>query len=266
MNDLLSPILAGLEIFVLNPFHCSGTCVLQIGSIVWLGLLFVRVMSSALEARRSVHSLKSIDGGVIATNPAFTALRNSGFDALWAGIQGPRIAVVGYWKPVLIIDSRLMRQLNNHEAQAVLVHEIAHAKHRDALRIVTVSAVASALTLCLTISLILYSSFVERFFRLGTLNSAMIAVALLPLLVLVVMSVERFVHHRCELRSDDAACQMAGGVALASALIKISRAESGREQFDDSRISGSPSLRSRVMRATKFEKSRRSRESSTPSR
>lgn len=60
----------------------------------------------------------------------------------------PRAYCAGLWRPRVVITTGALHALSRAELGAVLAHEHAHARRRDALRIMLIRAVADALFFC----------------------------------------------------------------------------------------------------------------------
>ena len=57
----------------------------------------------------------------------------------------PTVAVVGFWRPVLFIAERVLRECTADEVRAMVLHECAHVTYRDNLKRLLIRACPDAL-------------------------------------------------------------------------------------------------------------------------
>ncbi len=256
MNDLLLPILAGSRLLFINPYHCDGTALFQIGLVLWIGFLAGRLILSAVAARIAISTLTPfcIDKKGAATAEIARA-QSAGICFLQAGATTPPIATVGFFSPKILIAPALLKCLNSREISAITTHELAHVQRRDTIRTALMSSGGSLAFLICTLGLVLYSAFPAHLFRLDRTLAGVLSVPLAGVLIAVFYGIEAFVRYRSEIACDAAACREVGGEAVASALIKVARAGMrARGVLGGSVVSFGESrgLKSRVRRALQF--------------
>ncbi len=102
---------------------------------IWLAgmaLLALRVAVCSLRLRRQLRGLKPVDGDeIIGAASRAASLLTLRRPPLLCGelIQTP--AVVGFFRPVIVLPLRVLRDCASHEIELILLHELAHIKRRD---------------------------------------------------------------------------------------------------------------------------------------
>jgi beta-lactamase regulating signal transducer with metallopeptidase domain len=110
-------------------------CRYEILGGIWLagmGLLALRVAVGSRRLRRQLRVLKPVDGDeIIGAASRAASLLSLRRPPLLCGelIQTP--AVVGFFRPVIVLPLRVLRDCAPHEIELILLHELAHIKRRD---------------------------------------------------------------------------------------------------------------------------------------
>ena len=226
MNELALPILAGLRLLAGNPFNCSGTRLFQLVVLLWMLFLVARLGISSLAVHFATSALRSLKRRDLeADYPELELARATHVQVLRSNSSWPPFAAVGFLSPKLLIDPAILGTFDRSEASAVLTHELAHIRRKDALTTAMVSSITSLFVLFAGVGSILYNAFPAQVFTLDLKTAAYWSAPLLVLVLAVLYLVEQAASYLAELACDRVACEVAGGEALASALIKAARAQ-----------------------------------------
>lgn len=224
MSGLTLPFWAGWRVLATNPFDSGAIIVLQVCLLLTGFVITARLLFAELAARRLVASMAPAPSHLVV---AYSSLADAKAPIFVAPPGSGLIAAVGLLKPALTIDFQTLAHLDAAEAAAVLEHERAHVRRRDALRITLAGSAMTLLCLALLFSISVYSAFLVGDFEMSVKVAMFICIAAGFIAIGVNAEVEKRIGEQCEFSCDAAACRATSREALASAILKLARLSSG---------------------------------------
>lgn len=252
MSGAVARWLDGVDVFLLNPFACSGVDLLRICAIALAALALLRLAIAAARGARIVRGAVRVRDARLVR--AFAdAARLSGARSLppfFVAAPGePAAYTLGLVRQAVFVSPELAL-LPDGELRAVLVHELSHVRRHDNLRAWWWNMVAIGAALLLAAGAMLYGGFVARLFRFDTSEALWTLAALAAWTAAGHRFLARELSLGAEISCDDVAARALGSPhVVADALLSVMRMQSGAAAPKDfcSAMSGRRNARRRIV-------------------